>query len=203
MPKIYPVKNDFTRGKFTSLLHDKTDEAIYQNGAAELTNVFVLPHGGFTRRGGTRWAGETRFNSGGIDLERFAFSENPKQSYVLEFGDKYLRFLWGEDKSYIIDPASLDPKLKWAFSGTGLSDVTVSGTYTGSSNRYYKLIIDSIEDGKDVLKLYIDGVLYNTYHLGTLSAVPLAITRDGITFTIVYDEGHTVGDYWDTEVIGR
>lgn len=199
MPKTYPAKNDFTRGKFTPLLEDRSDERIFQNGARELQNVFVLPHGGVTRRGGTRYAGKTRFSTGGVHLEGFTFSENPKQSYVLEFGDKYLRFLWGYNKVPIIDPASLDPALKWAFVGTGLNDVTVSGSYTGTVNHYYKIAIISTDDGKDVINFYIDGVASTSINLGEVT-VPYTITLSGISYTIAADNGHTIGDYWETEV---
>jgi len=199
MPKTYPAKTDFTRGKFSPLLEDRYDERIYQNGARSLENVFVLPHGGVTRRGGTRYSGLTRSSTGEINLEGFIFSENPKQSYVLEFGDKVLRFFWGYDKSLIIDPNSVDPLPKYAFVGTGLNDISMSGSYTGTENCYYKILIIDPEDGKDIVNIYINGTASTSLNLGEVS-IPYTLTIDGINFIFASDNGHTVGDYWETEV---
>lgn len=201
MPKTYPVKNNFTRGQFSPLLHDSTDEPIYQNGAKELTNGFVLPHGGFTRRGGTRYAGLTKNVTGNVNLEPFIFSDNPKQSYVLEWGDRYLRFFWGGDKLPIIDPDSLDPLPKFAFSGIGVNDVTITGEYTGAENSYFKIEVIGKAEGEeefDIFKFSKNGEEVWTFIPGEDEETEYVY--GGLTITFDTLIGHTIGDYWETEV---
>ncbi len=52
MPKLYPIKNNFTGGLVSSLLHGRPDLRVYQNGLRQCDNFIVLPHGGITRRSG-------------------------------------------------------------------------------------------------------------------------------------------------------
>src|SRR3546814_10905866 len=69
MTKFHAVQTNFTAGEVTPLLHARTDLAKYANGARTLTNALVLPHGGATRRSGTRFVAEAKTADGPIRLE--------------------------------------------------------------------------------------------------------------------------------------
>lgn len=111
------------------------------------------------------------------------------------------------DSNGLITPratqASLNPNTEFAFTGSGLNDVTVSGTYTGTTHRHYKLLVDSkIEekpDAAEIMKLYIDGVEDSEINLFE-TGVPYGVEDSGVTFTIPTDNTHTIGNYWETEV---
>lgn len=89
MTRIHHGQTNFTAGELSPLLHGRGDLAKYANGAAELTNMLVLPHGGATRRPGTRFVSEAGGNGGAVRLAPFRFST--EQAYVLEFGERSLR----------------------------------------------------------------------------------------------------------------
>jgi hypothetical protein len=67
------------------------DLAKYYSGAKEMTNVLLLPHGGATRRPGTRYLGATKTAATRARLIPFEFSAS--QAYMLEVGVGYLR-IW-------------------------------------------------------------------------------------------------------------
>ena len=71
----------------------------YQNGAAEITNLIVMPHGGVTRRPGTKYVNEVKDSSAKSRLIPFNF--NTEQAYCLEVGNLYLRFF--KDQGTILE----------------------------------------------------------------------------------------------------
>jgi len=72
------------------LLHARPELDLYRSGVAELENMFILPHGGITRRAGTVFASEVKDSAKKTRLVPFVFSTN--DAYILEFGDFYIRF---------------------------------------------------------------------------------------------------------------
>jgi hypothetical protein len=69
-------------------LDGRTDLQKYFQGCKTLQNMVVHPHGGATRRPGTKFIAETKSN-GEARLIPFEFSTT--QTYVLEFGNTYMR----------------------------------------------------------------------------------------------------------------
>ncbi len=55
MSRIRNVKTTFTAGEVSSSLLGRGDLRAYDNGALSLTNVFIQPTGGVTRRAGLRF----------------------------------------------------------------------------------------------------------------------------------------------------
>jgi len=90
MARVHPFQSNFTAGELSPRLEGQIDFKKYFNGCSELTNMIVYPHGGAARRGGTYFVSEVKTSAKEVRLVPFEF--NVTQSYVLEFGDTYIRF---------------------------------------------------------------------------------------------------------------
>lgn len=81
--------NTFNAGELSPLIDGRTDQDKYFAGAKTMLNMLPLVQGPARRRGGGRYIATTKSN-GRAWLRRFRFSTS--QSYMLEFGNTYLRF---------------------------------------------------------------------------------------------------------------
>ncbi len=98
MPQVAFDKTKFTRGRVSELITGLTDEKVYQLACKEMKNVIALPQGGLAARCGTQRVDEAQTASGDCKLVPFTFSEDPTQSYILEFTDRRLR-IFGYDST--------------------------------------------------------------------------------------------------------
>ena len=80
----------FTAGEMSDSMQGRTDFAKYFSAASRIENFVVLPHGPITRRPGTYFVSEVKTSSAKTRLIPFSFSTT--QTYVLEFGNQYIRF---------------------------------------------------------------------------------------------------------------
>jgi hypothetical protein len=99
MPKITTAKQNFTAGEMSPRLFGRTDLGRYDNGAQIIQNFLVQPHGGLTRRPGTRFVREVKTSANKTRLVAFQF--NVEQAYVLEFGNTYFRIY--KDGGIVVD----------------------------------------------------------------------------------------------------
>ncbi|MEE9351522.1 MAG: hypothetical protein V3U78_04625 [Thiotrichaceae bacterium] len=90
MPKAAQIQTNFTAGELSPRLEGRVDIAKYFNGVIKLENMLIHPHGGATRRGGTKHISNGKVGEDKIRLVPFQFSV--EQAYVLEFGENYIRF---------------------------------------------------------------------------------------------------------------
>jgi len=90
MARVSRLQTNFTAGELSNRLYGRPDLAKYQNGAETIENMIVFPHGGVSRRSGTRFVKEVKTSADNTRLIPFEFST--EQAYVLEFGDEYIRF---------------------------------------------------------------------------------------------------------------
>ncbi|HEU0069771.1 MAG TPA: hypothetical protein VFS04_00625, partial [Alphaproteobacteria bacterium] len=95
MSRVSPIQTNFTAGELSPRLEGRVDLAKYANGCRALENMLVHPHGGASRRSGTRFVAETK-SSGAVRLIPFEFST--VQAYMLEFGAGYIRFFMNEGR---------------------------------------------------------------------------------------------------------
>lgn len=86
----WPIQNMFTGGELSPRLAARIDTSYYGQGCKTLENFLIHPHGGASRRPGTRFVAEVKDSSKAVRLIPFQFSVT--QAYVLELGDQYLRF---------------------------------------------------------------------------------------------------------------
>ena len=74
MTRVTAIQTNFTAGRLTPRLFGRVDLSKYGNGAADLTNVIVMPHGGVPRRPGTKFINETKSSSAKSRLLPFNFN---------------------------------------------------------------------------------------------------------------------------------
>ena len=83
------IQTSFNTGEWTPALFARVDLAKYHSGAALLRNFFVDHRGGAASRPGTRYILQTKSTS---TVRLIPFQASFIVSYILEFGDGYVRF---------------------------------------------------------------------------------------------------------------
>lgn len=78
----------FNSGELSPLIHLRSDLEKYRSGCRTLENMLITPYGGARRRPGTEYIATTK-DGGKVRLSRFQYSVS--DSYVLEWGDNYMR----------------------------------------------------------------------------------------------------------------
>ena len=91
MPKASPIQNNFNAGEVTPLLAGRTDIAKYRNALKVSLNGIPLVQGGWTRRPGMIFIGESKNHSEKAYLYPFEFSV--EQAYMLAFGPSGIRVI--------------------------------------------------------------------------------------------------------------
>lgn len=89
----------FSRGEFCPPLYMRTDLEQYSIGLKTLKNGFVHQEGCVSNRFGLEYVGQVKDSSKKVRLIPFTF--NSEQTYIIEAGDKYFRFI--QDGGYILD----------------------------------------------------------------------------------------------------
>lgn len=94
MARFWPAQTQFTSGEVSPKLYGRTDLRQYFQGCRTLTNWQVMPHGGVTKRAGTRYVAEVKDSAHAPRLIPFIFGV--EQAYVVELGHDgstgYMRF---------------------------------------------------------------------------------------------------------------
>lgn len=98
MPRTTLALTSFVSGELGAKLDGRTDFAKYLTGCKTLQNFLVHPQGAATRRVGTQFIAEVKASAAKTRLIPFEFSTT--QTYVLEFGNNYIRFF--KDKGQIL-----------------------------------------------------------------------------------------------------
>ncbi len=102
MPRTTLALTSFVSGEFSPKMEGRTDFEKYSSGAKTLENFLVHPQGAATRRVGTQFIAEVKSSSAKTRLIPFEFSTT--QTYILEFGNTYIRFF--KDKGQITSGGS-------------------------------------------------------------------------------------------------
>ena len=90
MGRVAVQLTNFTGGELSPRLDGRNDLAKYNSGCKTLENMIVYPHGSASRRSGTQFVAEVKDSTKKTRLISFEFST--VQTYILEFGDQYIRF---------------------------------------------------------------------------------------------------------------
>ena len=90
MARVAVQLTNFTGGELSPRLDGRNDLQKYPTGCKTLENMIVYPHGSAARRSGTQFVAEVKDSSKQTRLIPFEFSTT--QTYMLEFGDQYIRF---------------------------------------------------------------------------------------------------------------
>lgn len=90
MSSLFPGQLSFAAGELSPALYGRQELAKYNVGLRRCENFIVHPHGGVSKRNGLRYIANAKFTDRHVRLVGFQFSLDV--SYVLEFGDCYVRF---------------------------------------------------------------------------------------------------------------
>ena len=92
------IQTSFSAGEVSPTLHGRVDLNKYRAGAARMRNFYVDYKGGTSRRHGLEFIDECYDSTQPVRLVPFQFST--EQTYVLEFGDQYVRVI--KDGAYVL-----------------------------------------------------------------------------------------------------
>lgn len=87
--EYYAIQPSFTGGEISGDVASRVDLDKYQMALLQAENATIRPYGAVRKRPGMIYCGQTKYSSSKSMLVRFAFST--ELSYVLEFGEKYIR----------------------------------------------------------------------------------------------------------------
>lgn len=82
---------NFSSGEISPSLYGRVDTGKYASGLRTLRNIIVQRHGGGANRPGTEFVCEVANSATQVRLIPFIF--NSSQTYVLEFGNEYMRVI--------------------------------------------------------------------------------------------------------------
>lgn len=97
------TQKSFTGGELSPALYARNDLAKYSVGLKTLKNGFVRAEGCVSNRAGLELVCEVKNSNSKVRIIPFSF--NTEQTYIIELGDKYARFI--KDGGQIIDPEEL------------------------------------------------------------------------------------------------
>jgi hypothetical protein len=178
-----PLKYSFNAGELTPLLDGRTDQAKYFNGASVLENFIPTVQGPIIRRGGTMYANEVKASANRTWLRRFNF--NVTQSYMLEFGDQYIRFY--TNRGVVLEAALV------ITAATQANPCVITSNAHGFSNGQWVYLANIVGMTELNGKLYkVAGVAANTFQLQDTDGNAI----DSTTFT-AYVSGGTVARVYE------
>lgn len=93
------TQTSFSRGELAPALYMRTNLEQYSLGSKEIKNGFIHQEGCVSNRSGFEFVGEVKNSNN--ETRVFSFQFNSEQTYIIEAGDKYFRFI--QDGGYIID----------------------------------------------------------------------------------------------------
>ena len=88
------LQPSFAKGEISPSLYGRVDQTLYYSGLRTALNISIPTFGGAENRPGLRFIAEVKNTEEGARLVPFKFNEI--DSYILEFGDKYIRFIRGD-----------------------------------------------------------------------------------------------------------
>jgi hypothetical protein len=178
MARVHPFQTNFTAGELTPKLAGQVDFKKYNNGVEVLENMTVFPQGGATRRYGTKFVAEVKDSSKITRLIPFEF--NIEQSYILEFGDQYIRFF--KDNGQITNATKNITNITQANPAV----VTVaSHGYTNDTDVWINSVVGMTElNGR---RFRIANVTTNTFELSGVDSTSYTTYTSGGTVASVYE----------------
>lgn len=154
---IQVIQPSFVSGELSPSLFARIDLDKYHSGAARMKNFFVDYRGGARNRAGTRWVGQTKgIISENVRLVRWSFNED--QTYVLEFGHFYIRFI--QRGGYVLEATKVITNITQANPGV----VTSAGHgYSNGDIVYILNVVGMTQVNQRFFK--VAGVTANTFQL--------------------------------------
>ena len=86
---LYISQLAFTTGEVSPDVSSRFDLEQYKTALLEAENVVIRPYGAVAKRQGSQYVGQVKYSDKPTRL--FEFTTNTNNSFMLEFGDKYIR----------------------------------------------------------------------------------------------------------------
>lgn len=170
------IQRSFSGGEIAPALYARVDQSKYSTGLRLCRNFIVMRHGGATNRPGTSFVGEVKDSTKTIRKIPFVF--NADQTYVLEFGNEYMRVIRAGAQ------VTLTAQAITGITNASPGVLTYSGsdTYANGDEVYVTGIIGAIgnylngrnfkvanlNSGANTFELnYLDGTAVNTTSMGS------------------------------------
>ncbi len=189
--------NSFGAGILSRKLDGRTDFEKYYSGCRECLNFIIMPQGGAYCSPGSRFIHAAKNAATAARLIPFDFNATAGESYVIEAGDEYLRFYWGD--GLVLDAADaihelaspwgedLLPNLRWGQIGDVVYFVckgVAPYVLTRSGHADWTLASMLFVDGPWRTKEYGDDAIVLTPGNRTGTGVSLAASAD------LFEAGH-------------
>ena len=100
MGTAYYMQPSFSGGEFDPKVMGRIDSERYATGLKQCENFYIHKFGSVSNRTGFLFLDNAKYSNKRCRLVPFVYSSD--QSYVLEFGDQYIRF-WNSDGTQIMD----------------------------------------------------------------------------------------------------
>jgi len=158
----------FAGGEIGPALYARTDTAKWQVGVEQATNAFVRPYGGLSNRPGLRFIAEVKDSSKYTRLIPFSF--NTEQTYILEFGDQYVRILRNGGRVLVGSPTTIT-----AITQADPAMITAAGHGFSNGDEVYLSGIGGMTElnGRFVL---VTGATTNTFEITDLGGTAIDST---------------------------
>lgn len=184
MSRTTPIQTNFTGGEISPRLYGRVDLQKYATSVERCENFIIFPHGGITKRSGTRFISEVKYSNRITKLIPFIFST--EQAYMLEFGHYYIRFYRNE--GVLLNAAGTAPyEIVSPYSETDLANID----FTQSADVLYLVhpnyaprTLNRLGATNWSLDLYsfVDGP-YNDFNSDTSKTLTPSATTGAITIT--------------------
>jgi hypothetical protein len=198
---IQPYRqNAFNSGELSPRLKGRTDLGKYKTGLQTCLNATPLAQGGITERSGFRFMAETKDSTKATELVPFEFSET--QSYILEFGDLYMRVY--TDGGQVVAPDSytllllhyygVDTSVTFTDDSDSALTVTANGNAQIDTAQYYFNTSSGTFDGSGD---YLSIPDHANFNLGQGFTIDTWIRFNSVSgiHTLYFQEDATAGDY--------
>lgn len=175
----------FAAGEIAPALFGRADTAKYATGLKTCRNLVVARYGGVFNRAGFEFVAEVKDSTKAVALLRFSF--NAEQSYLLEFGDLYVRIV--QDGAQVLESATTITAIGMS---NPVSVTSVAHGYSTGDELYLSGVVGMSQvNGKNFQITVMDA---NTYTLQTLAGANI----DGTGFT-AYASGGTAERVYTVE----
>ena len=110
MPKVTASQNSFTTGEISPRLYGRTDLARYGSAVKTMMNAYALPHGGFRRRPGLRFASTVAMlATPGARLLKFVYTRDESYALLLYFDGTNVRLAVYSYDGTLLSPEYITP----------------------------------------------------------------------------------------------
>lgn len=182
-------QRSFSSGEISPTLYSRVDTTKYATGLRTCRNFIVQRFGGAKTRPGTRHIGISKNSGSTIEdptVRLIPFVFNDDQTYVLEMGEEYIRFIKGD--AYVTESSSVNTVLAFVYSATYIQATT--STNHGWSNG------DSVYISRDGYSQELAGKVWEI------------TTASGANLRLNLPNGHALGgsdqyDYAPVSIIGQ